>query len=185
MIDEKVIDELREYIKDHYIPPRLFYSVVAGVASTSGGLAKATGTAGLLRKTTETPFRDESNEVSEYIKEHKTSGDFAHALERLREEKELTPAELYKKAGVDRRQYSRFMGPEGRHPSIKTAISFGLALKLNRSEFDEFLQTAGYALSCSSSRDVCIMYCLEKGIYDVEEVNALLFEIGAEPLARE
>jgi transcriptional regulator with XRE-family HTH domain len=183
MIDEKIIDELREYVKDHYVPPRVFSSAFAVAASMSGGMAA--GTAGLLRKTKAPPFRDESNEVSEYIKEHKTSSDFAHALDRLREEKGFTPIELYKRAGVDRRQYSRFMGPEGRHPSMKTAISFALALKLNREEFDKFLQTAGYALSCSSSRDVCIMFCLEKGIHDVEEVNALLFTLGLDPLARE
>jgi hypothetical protein len=68
---------------------------------------------------------------------------------------------------------------------MKTAISFALALKLNRQEFDELLQAAGYALRHSSSRDVCIMFCLEKGIYDVEEVNALLFEIGVASLTRE
>jgi hypothetical protein len=29
------------------------------------------------------------------------------------------------------------------------------------------------------------MYCLEKSIYDIDEVTALLFAIGAEPLSRE
>jgi hypothetical protein len=29
------------------------------------------------------------------------------------------------------------------------------------------------------------MYCLENGIYDIDEVNALLFAIGIEPLTRE
>jgi hypothetical protein len=77
------------------------------------------------------------------------------------------------------------MGPENRHPSMKTVISFALALKLDRQQLDGFLQTAGYALSNSSSRDVCIMFCIEKGIYDIEEVNMLLFEIGGEPLTRE
>jgi hypothetical protein len=93
--------------------------------------------------------------------------------------------ELYKRANIDRRQYSRFMGPEGRHPSMNTVISFALALRLDRGEFDGFLQTAGYSLSDSSTRDVCIMYCLEKSIYDIDEVNALLFAIGIEPLSRE
>jgi hypothetical protein len=183
MIDEKVISELREYIKDHYIPERLL--TVTGIASTHTGIASVTLAAGILGKTEIPPFRGESNEVSKYIKEHKTRSDFAHTLERMRKQKGLTPIELYKRAAVDRRQYSRFMGPESRHPSMKTAISFALALKLNRQEFDGLLQSAGYALSYSSSRDVCIMYCLEKGIHDVEEVNMLLFEIGIEPLMRE
>ena len=68
---------------------------------------------------------------------------------------------------------------------MNTVISFALALRLDRKEFDEFLQIAGYALSNSSSRDVCIMYCLENGIYDIDEVNALLFAIGIMPLTRE
>ena len=64
-------------------------------------------------------------------------------------------------------------------------LSFALALRLDRAEFDRFLQTAGYSLSNSSTRDVCIMYCLEKSIYDIDEVNALLFAVGIEPLSRE
>jgi len=86
---------------------------------------------------------------------------------------------------VDRRYYSRLMGPDARHPSMNIAISFALALKLSRQDFDELLQTAGYALSNSSSRDVCIMYCLGKSIYNIDDVNALLFSIGIEPLGRE
>jgi hypothetical protein len=66
-----------------------------------------------------------------------------------------------------------------------TEIVFILALRLERQEFDEFLQTAGYALSNSSTRDVCIMYCLEKNIYGIDDVNALLFAISIEPLTRE
>jgi hypothetical protein len=130
-------------------------------------------------------LRDISDEASEYIKKNRKPGSFAHTLDKKREEKGLSPSELYKKANIDRRLYSRFMGPEGRHPSKNTAISFALALGLDRQEFDEMLQTAGFALSNTSSRDVCIMYCLENGIYDIDDVNALLFAIGLEPLTRE
>jgi hypothetical protein len=77
------------------------------------------------------------------------------------------------------------MGPEGRHPSKNTVISFALALRLDRGEFDEFLKTAGYSLSNTSSRDVCIMFCIEKGQYDIDKVNAVLFAVGIEPLSRD
>jgi hypothetical protein len=77
------------------------------------------------------------------------------------------------------------MGPGKKHPSMATIIKFALALRLPRPEFDEFLQTACYSLSNASTRDVCVMYCLEKSIYDIDEVNALLFAIGIEPLSRE
>jgi hypothetical protein len=172
MIDEKTIDGLREYIKDHYIA---HIPSIAGVRGIGIGIVN----------TSAVSFRAASEEAAEYIKARKTSDDFAHALDRKRKEQGLTPAQLYKRANIDRRQYSRFMGPEGRHPSMNTVICFGLALRLSREEFDELLRTAGYALSRSSSRDVCIMYCLEKGIYDSSDVNALLFAVGISPLARE
>jgi len=180
MIDEKIIADLREYLKDHYIPQHVFMAPEIAYSFSDVSLLFEKRDIEEVRC-----FRDVSDDASDYIKKHRKPGGFAHALDRKRKEKGLTPAELYKKANVDRRQYSRFMGPEGRHPSMNTVISFALALRLERQEFDELLQTAGYTLSNSSTRDVCVMYCLEKGIYDIDEVNALLFAIGVEPLTRE
>jgi hypothetical protein len=44
---------------------------------------------------------------------------------------------------------------------------------------------AGYSLCNTSSRDVSIMYCPEKGIFDIDGVNALLFTISRKPLTKE
>jgi hypothetical protein len=178
MIDGKIIEGLREYIKDHYIP---IHNLTVGLSASFAAIQ--TACFGELKEPVS--LRSISDEAAEYIKVHRKSADFAHTLDKKRQEKGFTPAELYKKANIDRRQYSRFMGPEGRHPSMNTAISFGLALELPREEFDGFLQTAGYTLNNSSSRDVCIMYCIEKSIYNIDAVNALLFAIGIEPLSRE
>ena len=186
MIDERVIDGLREYLKDHYVPSVYMQagSVMYADALAAPSEIEAEDVIEEAARC-EKCLRDISDDASDYIKKHRKPGGFAHALDIKRKEKGLTPAELYKRANIDRRQYSRFMGPEGRHPSTNTIISFALALRLERREFDEFLQTAGYALSNSSSRDVCVMYCLENGIYNVDEVNTLLFAIGIEPLSRE
>ena len=173
MIDENVIEGLREYLKDHYVPDQEI--LVCREIDIAYG----------KRLSASVKFRNISDDASAYIKNNKKLGGFAHALDRKRKEKGLKPADLYKKANIDRRHYSRLMVPEGRHPSMNTVISFSLALGLERHEFDELLQTAGYALSNTSSRDVCIMYCLEKGIYNIDDVNTLLFSIGIEPLTRD
>ena len=180
MIDENIIQDLREYLKDHYIPmlQASSFSVEAVRVSSVSVYKQEKSIDVSCKSCLKSPadrkesFRDISDDASKYIKKHRKPGGFAHTLDRKRKEKELSPAELYKKANVDRRLYSRLMGPEGRHPSMNTAISFALALRLERSEFDELLQTAGYALSNSSTRDVCILYCMEKGIYDIDDVNA-------------
>jgi transcriptional regulator with XRE-family HTH domain len=174
MINEKVIEELREYLKNHY-EPTVISSL--GVGATIAGMAITKG----ISKT----YRNVSDEATDYVKANRNPEDFAHTLERIRKEKGYKPAELYKRANIDRRQYSRFMGPEGRRPSINTVILFALALQLERTQFNELLLTAGYALRYSSSRDVCIMFCIEKGIYNIDEVNTLLFTMGYEPLNRD
>ena len=181
MIDEKVIEGLREYLLNHYTP--IEEKSFSYTEKPFAGMAEAHCLAAFLAEPVD--FRDISDDASAYVKKNKKPEGFAHVLDKIRKEKGLKAAELYKRANVDRRQYSRFMGPERRHPSVNTVISFALALRLEREEFDEFMQTAGYALSNSSSRDVCIMYCIEKNIYDIDEVNALLFAIGIAPLTRE
>jgi len=175
MIDEKVIECLREYLKDHYTP---LHGLV-------GSLPIGSAIGILVPPINVKTLRNISDEASEYIQKHRKPGGFSHALDRKRKEKGMSPAELYKRANVDRRQYSKYMGPEGKHPSVNTVISFALALRLERPEYDEFLQTAGYTLSNASSRDVCIMFCLENGYYDIAEVNILLFAAGIEPLSRD
>jgi len=181
MINEKIIAGLREYLLNHYTP--IEEKSFSYADKTIARMPEVHCLAVFLAEPVD--FRDISDEAAEYIKKNKKPEGFAHVLDKKRKEKGLKAAELYKRANIDRRQYSRFMGPERRHPSVNTVISFALALRLEREEFDEFLQTAGYALSNSSSRDVCIMYCLENSIYDIDEVNALLFAIGIAPLTRE
>ena len=194
MIDEKQIDNLREYLKNHYIPVLESPKRVMGAMKSESDLSceesdsvcyhsYAAPAPIKLKKTLFLGYV--SSEASDYIKKNRKPGGFAYALEQKRKDKGLKPAELYKKANVDRRLYSRLMGPEGRNPSKNTVISFAFALRLSRQEFNELLQTAGYSLSNSSSRDVCVMYCLEKGIYSIDDVNALLFAVGIEPLTRD
>jgi hypothetical protein len=174
MIDEKVIEGLEKYLKKHYIPSHGLPNDVRVALISSFGRSGC----GLLTS-------QNFSEASEYINKHRELEDFARTLDKKREEKGLTPPELYKKANIDKRLYSRLMGPEPGHPSKNTAISFAFALRLDRQEFDYILQTAGYALSISSERDLCFMFCLEEGIYSIFDVDELLLKKGFETLLRD
>jgi hypothetical protein len=44
------------------------------------------------------------------------------------------------------------------------------------------LESAGYALSKHDLTDVIVEYCIRNGIYDLFDVNALLFDYGEDPL---
>jgi hypothetical protein len=76
------------------------------------------------------------------------------------------------------------MASSNYRPKKETAVAFGLALGLPRDGFDEFLKTAGYVLSTSSIADLVIRFCVEREIYDLTDVNALLMEAGQKTLSK-
>ena len=86
----------------------------------------------------------------------------------------LTDAAIYRKAGMDRRHFSKIRSNGNYRPSKLTVVSLILALELNVEDAEELLEAGGYSLSFSDTSDLIFRFCLEKEIYDLFEVNELL-----------
>ncbi|MDD7350925.1 MAG: hypothetical protein PUG90_01900 [Clostridia bacterium] len=89
----------------------------------------------------------------------------------------LVPAEVYKKALIDRRLFSKVMASDDYAPSFDTLIALGIALQLTYDEECELLNSAGLSFA-PTKRDKVIRYFFEKRYYNIFEINDCLYQLG-------
>ena len=108
----------------------------------------------------------------------KTGETFQQRLLFLIDHSGMTNAEVYKKANIDRRVFSRMQSKKDYKPKKVTAVAFAIALKLDMDTMTDLLSRAEIALSPSSKFDLIISYFVTHGNYDIFEINAALFQYG-------
>ncbi|MBP3737316.1 MAG: helix-turn-helix transcriptional regulator [Lachnospiraceae bacterium] len=108
---------------------------------------------------------------------------FQEHLFRLIDRRGLNDLEVYKRAGIDRRHFSKIKSNPDYVPSKKTALALAIAMGLSLDETTDLLLRAGIALSGSSTSDLIVRYCLEHDIHDLSEVDSILYHYGQPTLA--
>ncbi len=117
------------------------------------------------------------DETSSYLERllEKTDAGFSETLLKLIDRTGKKDSEIYKKANVDRKLFSKIRNNPDYKPSKSTAIAFAIALELNLDETKDFIARAGFALSHSSRFDIIIEYFITNKDYDMFKINETLF----------
>lgn len=107
---------------------------------------------------------------------------FQQVLFKIIDRKGLSDPEVYKKANIDRKLFSKIRSDVDYMPSKKTAMALIIGLELNIDEATDLLQRAGYSFSQASIADLTIQSCIMQHMYDIHTINCFLFDLGQKPL---
>ena len=110
----------------------------------------------------------------EDLLEHLDAG-FSETLLALIDQRGLTDAEVYHRANLSRQLFSKIRSNPAYRPTKPTAVALAMALELDVPATQDLLARTGLTLSRTSKFDVIVRFFLERGIYDIYQLNEALF----------
>jgi hypothetical protein len=164
LINAQILNKLEEYIQDHLYIESISYNVESNLD---------------LEYTLQS--ENIAIDLEDYIKNHRKPT-LNEVLFRLIDKAGARDVDIYKKAGIDRKLFSKIRSNADYRPGKKTTIALALALELNTQDTDALLSSAGYSLSDSNIFDLVIQFCLENKIHDLFLVNEALDHVNEKTL---
>ena len=90
--------------------------------------------------------------------------------------------DVWKRANLDRKHFSKIQCDENYHPKKKTVMALCIALELDLEQSKDLLARADWAFSPSSRMDLIVQKAIMDKMYDIYQLNLVLFQYTNETL---
>ena len=123
---------------------------------------------------------DEFGSLEDLLKHYKGET-FQERLFRFMDRTGKSDVEIYKGANLTKQTFSKIKKP-GHIPKKRTVLALAISMGLSIDDTKDLLESAGQAFSPSDKVDLAVQYCMDHGIYNILEVERILFELFEETL---
>lgn len=165
-VSEKLLGDVESYIDENYVDSHFVYRQEVQRADYEEIIMNPS--------LDEADFMSVSKGLDDLIDD--LDEPFNTTLLKLIDAKGKTDSEVYKRANIDRKLFSKIRTGKGYMPSKRTILALAVSLELTLDETDDLLERAGYALSHSQKFDVIVEFFIVNGKYDIFEINEVLFK---------
>lgn len=169
-LSEQLALDITAYIDDNYVEEHEFLRLSAGKKRLN---RRGSAAEDFCCSAVPVPMVNSACTLEEAVLQIDES--FSEMLLRKIDESGMKDSECYKKANIDRKLFSKIRSDKHYKPSKPTVLAFAVALELPLDETREMLMKAGFALSKSNKFDIIIEFFIERGNYNVFEINEALF----------
>ena len=107
---------------------------------------------------------------------------FHDKLFELIDEAHLDNKDVWKRANLDRKHFSKIQCDQNYHPKKKTVMALCIALRLDLEQSKDLLARADWAFSPSSKVDLIVQKAIIDKQYDIMQLNVTLFKYTNEIL---
>ena len=107
---------------------------------------------------------------------------FHDKLFELIDEAHLDNKDVWKRANLDRKHFSKIQCDQNYHPKKKTVMALCIALQLDLEQSRDLLARADWAFSPSSKVDLIVQKAIIDKQYDIMQLNVILFKYTNEIL---
>ena len=107
---------------------------------------------------------------------------FHDKLFELIDEAHLDNKDVWKRANLDRKHFSKIQCDQNYHPKKKTVMALCIALQLDLEQSRDLLARADWAFSPSSKVDLIVQKAIIDKQYDIMQLNVTLFKYTNEIL---
>lgn len=174
-IPKRIIESIDAYIAAHYVPEDINDN--PDEKNEEAGQFRISDTVTMIPIITRFPIQNIEKQLA---------GNGATFHDKLFEHirnSGMDNKEVWRRANMDRKHFSKLRCDENCKPKKKTVMSLCVALKLNLEQSKDLMSRAGWAFNPSSKFDLIVAWAIEQKEYDILLLNNILYRYTEETLS--